>query len=320
MQTYEIIITIGNCLSLCGALVIFFLFFHFQKLRQGFFSHTIIYITIGSLIQIIGIQLSSSYGMTNCKVSVSVLICGSLIMIFWSTIMIWALKKLFNVYLNKGSLQELESMHNQLRNNEFKLLLCSFGIPILLAIWPAVLDGATSEQQTNNFCYLYTTSHQTSAVKIQVEIAKLISWEIPIIFYLIYSLMVLYNIKKFYEEIIDEIIFVEVKQIVKRLLAYPIITILCSFLFTIMDLETFFNVEIGGIQSTISWTMLSLWEFFNFFAYISQSSVQEEVFRGNSKEQELNPLIPQDLEESINERDYFYQINSNMQESSQQNN
>lgn len=92
MKTYEIIITTGNCLSLCGAFVIFFLFFHFEKLRQGFFSHTIIYITIGSLIQIIGIQLSSSYGITNCKVSVSVLICGSLIMIFWSTIMIWALK------------------------------------------------------------------------------------------------------------------------------------------------------------------------------------------------------------------------------------
>lgn len=92
MKTYEIIITIGNCLSLCGALVIFFLFFHFEKLRQGFFSHIIIYITIGSLIQIIGIQLSSSYGLSKCKVSVSVLICGSLIMIFWSTIMIWALK------------------------------------------------------------------------------------------------------------------------------------------------------------------------------------------------------------------------------------
>ncbi|CAD8173469.1 unnamed protein product [Paramecium pentaurelia] len=196
MKTYEIIITTGNCLSLCGALVIFFLFFHFEKLRQGFFSHTIIYITIGSLIQIIGIQLSSSYGITNCKVSVSVLICGSLIMIFWSTIMIWALKKLFNVYSNKGTLQELESMHNQLRNNEFKLIICSFGIPILLAIWPAVLDGATSEQSTNNFCYLYTTSYQSPGVKIQVEIAKLISWEIPIIFYLIYSLTVLYNIKK----------------------------------------------------------------------------------------------------------------------------
>lgn len=92
MKTYEIIITVGNCLSLFGALIIFFLFFHFEKLRQGFFSHIIIYITLGSLIQIIGIQLSSSYGLSKCKVSVSVLICGSLIMIFWSSIMIWALK------------------------------------------------------------------------------------------------------------------------------------------------------------------------------------------------------------------------------------
>ncbi|CAK82730.1 unnamed protein product (macronuclear) [Paramecium tetraurelia] len=337
MQTYEIIITIGNCLSLCGALVIFFLFFHFEKLRQGFFSHTIIYITIGSMIQIIGIQLSSSYGMTNCKVSVSVLICGSLIMIFWSTIMIWALKKLFNVYSNRGSLQELENMHNQLRNNEFKLLLCSFGIPILLAIWPAVLDGATSEQQTNNFCYLYTTSHQTSAVKIQVEITKLIAWEIPIIFYLIYSMTVLYNIKKL-QSIPQNNNLVMKKSLMKLYLQKSkkllndcqLILLSQSFVLfysqlwtqrpSLMLKQINFNSKIGGIQSTISWTMLSLWEFFNFFAYISQSSVQEEVFRGNSKEQELNPLLPQDLEESINERDYFYQINSNMQESGQQNN
>ena len=92
MKTYEIIITIGNCLSLGGACIIFFLFFHYEKLRQGFFSHIIIYITIGSLIQIIGIQLSSSFGLSNCKISVSILIYGSLIMIFWSTMMIWALK------------------------------------------------------------------------------------------------------------------------------------------------------------------------------------------------------------------------------------
>ncbi|CAD8123256.1 unnamed protein product [Paramecium sonneborni] len=46
-----------------------------------------------------------------------------------------------------------------------------------------------------------------------------------------------------YKQNNDEIIFVEVKKIVKRLLSYPIITILSTILFTIMDIETFFNVN-----------------------------------------------------------------------------
>ncbi|CAD8123257.1 unnamed protein product [Paramecium sonneborni] len=125
MKTYEILITVGNSLSLCGACVIFFLFFHFEKLRQGFFSHIIIYITIGSLIQIIGIQLSASFGLSICKLSVCILIYGSLIMIFWSTIMIWALKQssqsILENYLMYILIKELYNNQKTCMNNSEKM-------------------------------------------------------------------------------------------------------------------------------------------------------------------------------------------------------
>lgn len=54
-------------------------------------------------------------------------------------------RKLFIVYSERGTLEDLESMHDSMRNNELKFVISSFTLPILLGIWPALLKDSTSE-------------------------------------------------------------------------------------------------------------------------------------------------------------------------------
>lgn len=104
-------------------------------------------------------------------------------------------RSIFIVYKQGGSLDELEKQHNHLRDVEKKALIFMFLFPFVMAIWPLLVGQEDYTQSDNAFCYIEISSSDNIGMKIQTNIEKLLIWEIPVCFYLLYCIKVALEIK-----------------------------------------------------------------------------------------------------------------------------
>ncbi|KAM3143142.1 hypothetical protein pb186bvf_004728 [Paramecium bursaria] len=298
MEIFAIIISVFCGLSLIGSVITFIMFFYFKNLRQGFFSHIVVYLSIGDLIQIAGIE--SSLFSSKCNISSFFLIYGSLVMINWSIIMIWAIKQLFEAKQEGELFEELEIKMGYLQSEEKKLVFISFAVPFLFAVLPFCVG---SKHQT--ICYVQPSQQGQN---IEIDIVKIMIWEVPIIIYIIYALYVTKQVRRLY--LIDIYIrygpeqdmFIQVRSIIRKVLLYPLITFICTIQFTVQDIQSFFQTSnIGIYQSTFSMSFLALWGLGNSIAYLSQMSVKQLL----NSEQELNNMR-QSTDSALTSSDYFY--------------
>ncbi|CAD8165759.1 unnamed protein product [Paramecium octaurelia] len=287
-MTNHIAIISSATLSLIGQMIIVILFFYFSKLRNGLIPRIILYLTIGGIIQTIGI-LGSSFDELNCTLFGLFRLYGGLSSIIWSSILIYSIKQLFMVFNNQNSSEfmDIRDILNKLVKLEMKFCLYSFGLPLLLLTYP-LLTALIYHSKNSQLCLFYNIQTDPLLQKMQLNIQKLILWIIPISLYLIYSLSILNRIKHVIKDDQEkQEIYIEVKKLIKQILLFPIITFICTLSFTVEDIQSLFMSQIGLTQTSISLAFLSFWGFLNCLAYLSQDSVRLEIrSRKMSEEQQ----------------------------------
>ncbi|CAK74452.1 unnamed protein product (macronuclear) [Paramecium tetraurelia] len=295
-MTNHIAIISSATLSLIGQMIIVILFFYFTKLRNGLIPRIILYLTIGGIIQTIGI-LGSSFDELNCTLFGLFRLYGGLSSIIWSSILIYSIKQvvnssmtqLFMVFNNQNSSEfmDIRDILNKLVKLEMKFCLYSFGLPLLLLTYP-LLTALIYDSKNSQLCLFYNIQTDPLLQKMQLNIQKLILWIIPISLYLIYSLSILNRIKHVIKDDQEkQEIYIEVKKLIKQILSFPIITFICTLSFTVEDIQSLFMSQIGLTQTSISLAFLSFWGFLNCLAYLSQDSVRLEIrSRKMSEEQQ----------------------------------
>ncbi|CAD8098616.1 unnamed protein product [Paramecium sonneborni] len=287
-MTNNIGIISSATLSLIGQMIIVVLFFYFTKLRNGLIPRIILYLTIGGIIQTIGI-LGSSFDELNCTLFGLFRLYGGLSSIIWSSILIYSIKQLFMVFNNQNSSEfmDIREILKKLVKLESKFCLYSFGLPLILITYP-LITALLYQQKNSQLCLFYNIQTDPLLQKMQLNIQKLILWIIPISLYLIYSLSILNRIKhvlKDNEE--NQEIYIEVRKLIKQILLFPMITFICTLSFTVEDIQSLFVSQIGLTQTSISLAFLSFWGFLNCLAYLSQDSVRLEIrSRKMSEEQQ----------------------------------
>ncbi|CAD8068333.1 unnamed protein product [Paramecium primaurelia] len=279
-MTNHIAIISSATLSLIGQMIIVILFFYFTKLRNGLIPRIILYLTIGGIIQTIGI-LGSSFDELNCTFFGLFRLYGGLSSIIWSSILIYSIKQ------NSSEFIDIREILNKLVKLERKFCLYSFGLPLLLITYP-LMTALIYDSKNSQLCLFYNLQTDPLLQKMQLNIQKLILWIIPISLYLIYSLSILNRIKHVMKD--DEEkqeIYIEVKKLIKQILLFPIITFICTLSFTVEDIQSLFMSQIGLTQTSVSLAFLSFWGFLNCLAYLSQDSVRLEIrSRKMSEEQQ----------------------------------
>ncbi|CAD8086931.1 unnamed protein product [Paramecium sonneborni] len=265
-----------SSLSLIGQLLIVILFIYSKKLRQGLIPRIILYLTISGIIQTIGI-LCSSFDNLNCAVFATFRLYGGLSSLIWSSIFIYSIKQLFMVLGQDSKFKDTRQIFEQLCSQENKFIIFSYGIPIILMIYPIMTAVFLSERNTQ-YCLYYHQQNDSSNLKAQLDIQKLLFWIIPICLYLGYSFTIIKQIKQLLAEDDEKKeLYWEVKKLIKQIFLFPTITFICTFSFTIEDIQSLFSHKVGSIWTTISFVFLSFWGFLNFVAYLSQDPVKQQI-------------------------------------------
>ncbi|CAD8167211.1 unnamed protein product [Paramecium octaurelia] len=305
-----------SSLSLIGQLLIVLLFMYSQKLRQGLIPRIILYLTFSGIIQTIGI-LCSSFENPKCTVFATFRLYGGLSSLIWSSILIYSIKQLFMVLSQDSKFKDTRQIFDQLCSQENKFLVCSYGIPLILMIYPIITAIVLTERNTQ-YCLYYHQKEDSSNLKAQLDLQKLLFWIIPIFLYLGYSFTIIKQIKMLLAEDDDKKeLYGEVKKLIKQIFLFPTITFICTFSFTIEDIQSLFSHRVGSIQTTISFVFLSFWGFFNCVAYLSQEPVKQQILewlRMNQQNQQQFQIAEQLLVDdeqgntrlSIGSQCYYY--------------
>ncbi|CAD8092166.1 unnamed protein product [Paramecium sonneborni] len=279
-----------SSLSLIGQVLIVLLFVYSKKLREGLIPRIILYLTISGIIQTIGI-LCSSFENPKCTIFATFRLYGGLSSLVWSSILIYSIKQLFMVLSQDSILKDTRQIFDQLCSQENKFLICAYGIPMMLMIYPITTAIILSESNTK-YCLYYHKKKDSSNLKAQLDIQKLLFWIIPICLYLCYSFTLIKNIKQLLAEDDDKKeLYWEVKKLIKQIFLFPTITLICTLSFTVEDIQSIFSEQIGSIQTTISFIFLSFWGFLNCIAYLSQEPVKQQItewFKINQQTQQQN--------------------------------